>query len=162
MEENNGPFEEQPQEQGAVRPASQENVGLGAVGALLGSVAGVALIVVFGRIGVVSAFAGFVMSFVALKGYEKFAGGISKKGVLVSVVILVVMTFVADWIDWGFVVAESLNMSVPEAISFLPDLLDAGLIDMGGYLGNLALLYVFVAIGAAAVIVPALRSGDGA
>lgn len=155
--ESNGPFDEQPQESGAIEKTSQENFGMGVLGAFLGSLVGVVVIIVLSRLGIIAAVSGLVMSLAALKGYEKLGGVLTKRGVVVAVVLIVVMTFVADWVDWGIVVAEAFNMDLVEAVLTLPAVMDAGLIDMGSYLGNLAMLYVFVAVGAVAVIASALR-----
>lgn len=155
--EPNGPFDEQPQEGGAIETTSQENFGMGVLGAFLGSLVGVVVIIVLSRLGIIAAVSGLVMSLAALKGYEKLGGVLTKRGVVVAVALIVVMTFVADWVDWGIVVAEALNMDLVEAVFSLPAVMDAGLIDMGAYLGNLAMLYVFVAVGAVAVIASALR-----
>lgn len=155
--EPNGPFDEQPQEGGAIETTSQENFGMGVLGAFLGSLVGVVVIIVLSRLGIIAAVSGLVMSLAALKGYEKLGGVLTKRGVVVAVALIVVMTFVADWVDWGIVVAEALNMDLVEAVFALPAVMDAGLIDMGAYLGNLAMLYVFVAVGAVAVIASALR-----
>lgn len=155
--ESNGPFDEQPQEGGAIETTSQENFGMGVLGAFLGSLVGVVVIIVLSRLGIIAAVSGLVMSLAALKGYEKLGGVLTKRGVVVAVALIVVMTFVADWVDWGIVVAEALNMDLVEAVFSLPAVMDAGLIDMGAYLGNLAMLYVFVAVGAVAVIASALR-----
>lgn len=155
--EPNEPFDEQPQESGAIEKTSQENFGMGVLGAFLGSLVGVVVIIVLSRLGIIAAVSGLVMSLAALKGYEKLGGVLTKRGVVVAVVLIVVMTFVADWVDWGIVVAEALNMDLVEAVLTLPAVMDAGLIDMGAYLGNLGMLYVFVAVGAVAVIASALR-----
>lgn len=150
--EANGPFEEQPQEGGAIVTPGKENFGMGVLGAFLGSLVGVVVIIALSRLGIISAISGLVMSFAALKGYEKLSGASSKRGIAVAIVIMVVMTFVADWVDWGIVVAEELNMDLIKAIELLPKIVELGMIDMEGYLSNLVMLYVFVAVGAAAAI----------
>ena len=160
--EDNGPFEGQSEEGGAIEPAGRERFGMGVLGAFLGSLVGVVVIIALSRLGIVAAVSGLVMSIAAMKGYEKLAGSLSRRGVIVTVALIVVMTFVADWIDWGIVVADALHMDLVEAVLALPAVMDAGLIDMGSYLGNLAMLYVFVAVGAAATIASALRSPERA
>ena len=167
--EANGPFDERQdgapempkeveavetpgREGGAIETPRQENFGMGVLGAFLGSLGGVVVIIALSRLGIVSAVSGLVMSLAALKGYEKLSGAISTRGIVVTIVIMVVMTFVADWIDWGIVVAEGLNVDLPKAIQMLPKVMELGAIDMEAYFANLAMLYVFVAVGAAATI----------
>ena len=135
-----------------------ENVGLGLLGAFLGSLAGAVLIIVLSRLGFVAALSGLVMSFVALKGYEKFAGGISTLGIVLTCVIIVAMVFVADWVDWAIVAMRDLDVSFLEAISTLPELFERGNIDSSDYSANLGMLYIFTALGAVPVIIDSFKS----
>ena len=59
--EPNGPFDEQPQESGAIETTSQENFGMGVLGAFLGSLVGVVVIIVLSRLGIIAAVSGLVM-----------------------------------------------------------------------------------------------------
>ena len=54
---------------------STDNIITGAVGAFLGSLIGVACIVIVGQLGYVASVSGLVMGVCALKGYEKQKGG---------------------------------------------------------------------------------------
>ena len=62
----------------------QERTAAGTLGALLGSLAGVVCIVLIGRLNAVASASGLVMAVCALKGYEKLAGTLSKKGAAIS------------------------------------------------------------------------------
>lgn len=134
-----------------------ENVGLGLLGAFLGSLAGAVLIVALSRLGFVAALSGLVMSLVALKGYEKFAGGISTLGIVLTCLIIVAMVFVADWVDWAIVVMGDLDVSFFEAIGMLPELFERGAIDSSDYSANLGMLYIFTALGAVPVIIDSFK-----
>ncbi len=72
--------------------ARPENVVAGVVGAFLGSLLGVVCTVVIGQLGYVASISGLIMAVGALKGYELLAGRLSKKGALISSVLIVVMT----------------------------------------------------------------------
>ena len=137
----------------AVGAARRENVALGLLGAFLGSLVGAALIVVLGRLGIVAAISGLVMSLVALKGYEKFAGGISKLGVVLTCLIIAVLVFAADWVDWAILAASELDIDVFEALEILPGLFELGVIDPAEYGKSLGMLYAFTALGAVPVII---------
>ena len=142
----------------AVGAARRENVALGLLGAFLGSLVGAVLIVVLSRIGVVAALSGIVMSLAALKGYEKFAGGISGLGIALTCLIIVAMVFAADWVDWAIVAAREFDISFFEALQILPDLFDLGAIDSSEYGSNLGMLYAFTALGAAPVIIDCFKN----
>lgn len=157
-----GAIETTGQEGGAIETPRQENFGMGVLGAFLGSLVGVIVIIALSRLGIISAISGLVMAFAALKGYEKLSGASSTRGIVVTIAIMVVMTFVADWVDWGIVVAEGLNMDLPKAIQMLPTVMELGAIDMESYFANLVMLYVFVAVGAVAVIGSELGKRRGA
>ncbi len=72
---------------------STDNIITGAVGAFLGSLIGVACIVIVGQLGYVASVSGLVMGVCALKGYEKLGGGLSKKGAVVSILLVLMMTY---------------------------------------------------------------------
>ena len=76
-----------------------ENVVTGIVGALLGSFIGVIAIVLIGQLGYVSVFAGLIMGVCTVKGYAILGGKLSKKGALISVIIMFAMTYVAAILD---------------------------------------------------------------
>ena len=143
----------------AVGVTRRENVALGLLGAFLGSLVGAALIILLGRLGVVAALSGLVMSLVALKGYEKFAGGISKLGVVLTCLIIAVMVFAADWVDWAILAASELDIDVFAALEILPGLFDLGVIDSAAYGRNIGMLYAFTALGAAPVIIECFKGG---
>ena len=73
----------------------KENIVAGVVGAFLGSLIGVVCTVVIGQLGYVAAISGLIMAVCALKGYELLGGTLSKKGVAVSAVLILAMTWFA-------------------------------------------------------------------
>lgn len=76
-----------------------ENVGLGTVGALIGSVVGVLLILLLGRLGRVSLLSGLVMGICSIFGYKKLGTKIGKKGSVICIVISLVMTYLGFRLD---------------------------------------------------------------
>lgn len=130
----------------------EENVIGGVIGALIGSLLGVLCIVLFSMMGYVAAISGVVMAFGALKGYEMLAGKLSKPGVAVSVVFMVIMTYVGnrlaiavdvlkkygDKLDWNLIDCWS---KVPKSLA-----------DSSVYYRNLAMIFIFVILGAVPVI----------
>ena len=116
--------------------ARRENVVGGIVGALLGSLVGVC----------------------TTKGYELLAGKMSKKGAAISLVVMLLMTWFADRLDWAIVIASELGVGLFESYQAIGQLLALGAIDSGTYYGNLAMVYVFMLVGAIPMLWSALRS----
>lgn len=135
-----------------------ENVLGGIVGALLGSLLGVASIVILSQLGYVAVISGIIMAICTLKGYELLGGKLTKKGMIISIVIMIAMTFFGDRLDWAFVVAQEVELDLWTSFRIFPALLQEGIVDMVGYVGNLVIQYLFVAVGAAPTILNVIRN----
>lgn len=138
-----------------MEPQKQEHFAKGLLGALLGSLLGVACILLISRLGYVSAISGVVMALFSLKGYERFAGTLSKKGAGASIVLVLVMTYLANQLDFAIEIALSYGIPVWDVFLAVPALLREHAVDGAAFWGNLVLLYLFTLLGA----VPVLRSG---
>ena len=93
-----------------------------------------------------AAISGVIMAVCALKGYELLGGKLTKKGVIISGVIMIVMTYVGDRVDWAIMIARE-----------LPLLLSEEVIDMTSYVLELVLLYALLLVGAIPTIQNAMR-----
>ena len=133
----------------------RENVAAGVVGAFLGSLVGVACMVVLGQVGYVASISGFLMAICALKGYELLSGSFSKKGAVVTVILLVVMTYLGNRLDWAVSVASFYEVGIYDAFLAVGYLLEIGAIKGTSYWSNLIMLYLFTLMGA----VPAIKNG---
>lgn len=136
----------------------KENVLGGLVGALLGSLIGVASIVLLSQLGYVAALSGLLMAICTLKGYELLAGKLSTKGIIISSVLMIVMTLLGDQVDWAIIVARELEVDFFTAFRIFPELLSYEVIDMGAYVGNLVMLYLFGLLGAVPTIINAFKN----
>ena len=128
----------------------KENVLLGIVGALIGALLGGASIILFSQLGYIASLSGFILAFCTLKGYTLLGKGLSTKGVILCVIMMLVTPFVADWLDWGILVYRSwaeYGVTFLECLQILPELFADGTITMGEYLKNLGMIYLFVIIG---------------
>ncbi len=74
------------------REEPRDNVIAGTVGAFLGSLIGVACIVLVNQLGYVSAICGAVMAVCAINGHTRLGGGFSKNGPAISGFLVMVMT----------------------------------------------------------------------
>lgn len=77
-----------------------------------------------------AAISGVIMAVCALKGYELLGGKLTKKGVIISGVIMIVMTYVGDRVDWAIMIARELETDVFYGYRLLPLLLSEEVIDM--------------------------------
>ena len=142
-------------------PAS-ENMILGIVGALIGALLGGASIVLLSQMGYVASISGVILAFCTLKGYELLAKGLSKKGIVICIVLMVLAPFIADWICWALVLMEAwadYGVTFAEAFVTIPALLEDGTIAMEDYLMDLGMLYLFVVLGGFYTVRNALRNG---
>lgn len=138
----------------AERAQKSENVVGGIVGSLIGSLLGVLCIILLNQLGYMAALAGIIMAVCTLKGYEILGGKLSNRGIVISIVVMIVMTFMGDRIDWAILVSQQLEMPLPMAFQAVPVLLAEEIIVPSAYWTNLVLLYVFMLGGA----VPTIRS----
>lgn len=142
----------------AQKKQKSENVIGGIVGALLGSLVGVACIILVSQLGYVAALSGIVMAVCTLKGYELLGGKLSKKGIAISAILMLVMAYVGDRADWAIVVARELEADFITAFQSIPVLLEQQIIDESSYWGNVVLLYFFLLVGAVPTIINLLKN----
>lgn len=140
------------------KKARQENVVAGIVGALLGTLVGVVCTVVIGQMGYVASISGLIMAVGALKGYELLGGRLSKKGAVISSVLVLVMTYLAHRLSCAIALTDALNRGVFECFRLVPDLVDLGVIEGRAYWADLGMLYLFTLLGAVPTIIGGLRS----
>lgn len=81
----------------AAEMEKQENVALGIIGAIGGSLLGVAAMALFyygNYYEYVNYLSGMLMIFCAIKGYEKLSGKASKRGMIISIIVTLAMIYV--------------------------------------------------------------------
>lgn len=138
----------------------RENVGLGILGAVIGALIGGASIILLSRLGFIAAISGFLIAICTLKGYELLGKQLSKTGIVVGIVLLIVTPFAAYNLDlvWQFYSElKDYGLVLSDCIPFLLELMqeDAELLRM--YLSELGMLYLFVILGAFSTIRNAMR-----
>jgi hypothetical protein len=134
-----------------------ENVLAGTVGALLGSLLGVGALVLLGQLGYVAAVSGIIMAVCALKGYELLGGKLSKKGIVISCVIILAMVYLGNWCDWAVSISRYYSADFLDAFQAIPELVSEEAIDPANYYGNLAMHYLFALLGAVPTILGAIK-----
>ena len=132
--------------------AVKERVLLGTFGAFVGTLIGTICIVILGQFGYVASICGVVMGFCAIGGYQLLGKKMSKKGIIISVVLMLVMVYVSNWIGYAIAVADVAEIDFMTAFLVTPELVSEGLIDAGAYYKELVVLYLFTGIGAFSTI----------
>lgn len=138
------------------KEAVSENVVGGIIGALAGSLLGVLCIVVFGQLGYVSAVSGIVMAVCAMKGYEKLGRKLSGRGAAICILIMFVMTYVGNHLDWTVVCMREVGLDPVTAWQSVSVLLAQGALGTA-YWANLGLVYVFALLGAVPMVQKAIK-----
>lgn len=138
------------QEMGLVAEKTKGNVILGLLGAIICSLAGVALWVAIYQMGYIASLSGIVMTICALWGYEKFSGKLDKVGVIISFIVVLVMVYMANRLTYTIEIYkyfhEEYNWSFWDCFKMLSDFLKNGEVKRS-YLSDLGLGYLFCLIG---------------
>lgn len=137
-----------------------ENVPLGLIGALVGAILGGASIILLSQLGYIASISGFILAFCTLKGYELLGKRLSRKGIILCVILMIVTPFVADWIDWAIFLMKDYpeyDLTIVDSCILLGELMAEGYVDMFEYVKNLGMIYLFVILGAFSTIKNALK-----
>ncbi len=137
-----------------------ENMPLGIVGALIGAILGGASIILLSEMGYVASLSGVILAFCTLKGYELLAKGLSKKGIIFCVLLMLVTPFVADLVGWAIVIQRDLpelGAGLVEAMLLIPVLIQEEVIVLSDYLINLGMIYLFVILGGFYIVKNAIK-----
>lgn len=136
----------------------KENLPGAIVGALLGSLVGVVCIVVLSQLGYVAVASGIVMAVCTLKGYEMLGGKMGARGIVICAILMLVMTYAGDRLDWGIIIAREFETDIFMGFRLVDVLLDEGMIEAGNYFGNLAMLYLFTLGGAIPTVIASIKN----
>jgi len=137
----------------------RDNVLAGTAGAFLGSLIGVACIVLVDRLGYVSALCGVVMAVCSIKGYTLLGGRSSKRGAVISGLMILIMTYIANRLCFSFAILELVSdkgIDFFEVYQKLPLLLEDREI-RETYLRSLVMLYLFTILGGLPTITGAVK-----
>lgn len=144
-------------EKAHVDAETSENVVAGVVGALVGALLGAIVVVLFGRLGYVTALSGLIAAICSLKGYELLAKKMSIKGVVISCLAMLVMIYVGHRTDWAIEVAQYFEVDFFKAFRTIPMLIEEGVIKLGDYLRGLIIVYLFALLGAVPTVILSLN-----
>ena len=135
----------------------------GLVGALLGSLIGCVLWVLIYRLGYIAGIAGAVTAICAMKGFELLGGHLDRKGVIGSVIIMLVMIFLANKVAWAWEVYAAwgdYGWSFSECFRYLNQILTEYDL-MGAYVGDLVIGYILTILCSIRSIIQAFKTSGG-
>ena len=134
-----------------------ENVPAGIVGALGGALVGAIVVVIFGRLGYVTALSGLIAAICSLKGYELLAKKMSVKGAFISCIAMAAMIYVGHRADWAFEAAKFFDVDFFTAFRAIPMLIKEEAIELSQYLRGLFMVYLFALLGAVPTVINSLK-----
>lgn len=131
---------------GAPVQGKPENVMTGVVGAIIGAVLGGASIILLSQLGMVAAISGVILAVCTLKGYELLGGQLSKRGIIISCVLMAITPYIADRIDWAIWILQEFpdyGLTFADAFAMVHEVADTT-----SYLSGIGMVYLFVVLGA--------------
>ena len=131
-----------------------EKVPNGIVGAVLGALIGGIVIVLLYQLELVSTWSGVLLAFCTLKGYELLGGKLSKLGVGISVLLILLMPICAYLISMGIALSNEWQDIMPgmtmfQGVQVLFELMEAEPEVKDAVITDLVQLYLFTGAGVA-------------
>jgi hypothetical protein len=155
-----------PFEQFEVPPAKPESVFItGLIGAIIGSLIGVAAWVLIYKLGFIAGIAGAITAICAMKGYKILGKVLDKKGVILSIIITIVMIYIANRISWAWEIYTVYAEDPVYKISFLEAFIGVDEVVSysnltGVYLKDLIIGYLLTVVAGYKDVIRAFREFD--
>lgn len=156
-------IEESLQEQQANKRMQKSQFVPGLVGAFLGALLGAILWVLIYKLGYIAGIAGAVTAICAFKGYEMFGKHLDKKGVLSSIVIVILVIFFANKIAWCWEAYDALKMyeyTFSDIYRSLGEILEASELT-ANYFSDLIIGYVLTILCSLGTIIRTYKNSVG-
>lgn len=132
------------------KPVEEERILLGALGAFLGTVIGIILIVAleYFNISYIALLAGFFMGLLPMMLYIKLAHGFSWKGALITILFIVAGVYLAERLGWAIALKGAYpDESFMTCFSYVPYLVDLEMVTQSDYIMSYVRVLVFAAFG---------------
>lgn len=106
----------------------RENMFLGLIGAVFGALLGTVLWVVIGMIGFIAGIAGYAIVFCGMKGYEMLGRKLSRKGIVICILLSCLMIVGAEYVSLGLTIYKELGdmyyLSIGDSFALIPAFLE--------------------------------------
>lgn len=126
----------------------KENVILGLIGALIGTIPGIILWVIIGQLGYIAALCGALISLGALLGYAFFGKRFSTGGMIISGLIIILATFLAICLNYTVYIMRYQHVSFAESIIILKIMVTSIKSFHVSFIKSIALGYLFTILSA--------------
>lgn len=125
----------------------KENVFLGIIGAVIGTFIGSLLWILLDQIGFIAGIAGYAIVYCGIMGYEKLGKRISKKSIIICIILSILTVFLADVASIGITMFREVDgISLLQSFLILPFVLGESEI-LKSLIINLVIGYIFGAWG---------------
>ena len=138
--------------------APKENMLLGIVGALIGSLLGVASIVLFFQMDMVASLSGLILAFCTLKGYEMLGKKLGNIGIIICILIMLAAPILAYIIDGAIYFTKEWDMGFMDSFKFCIELIKSGAVTVSDIFERVGMVYLFAALGGVGTIVTAFKA----
>lgn len=141
----------------------KSNFPAGLVGAFLGSLIGCILWVLIYKLGYIAGIAGAVTGICAMKGYELLGKRLDKKGVIGSVIVMIIMIYFANKFAWSwdaYSVFKEYGATFSECFRSIGDIIAESDLT-GSYITDLLIGYALTALASFGTIKNALKASTG-
>ena len=136
----------------------EKSFAMGVIGAIGGGLIGAASIILLSQMGVISAIAGFVLAFCTLKGFELLGGKLSTKGIIISLVFILIMPAIAYFLYETLVCMQDMpGATLGQALEYVIYLVQNYAEVQSIVIKNLLTLYGFTALGAVSLVINAFK-----
>lgn len=146
----------------------KENVVLGIVGALLGTLPGVAAIVfaLQSEVMLPMVMFGAAMVICILLGYDRLGGRLTKKSAVIGGIVMLPMIYVADRVDWAIQLykngtAARFKLNFWQCFMEVPSMIARNVIRLESYIDQLVTVYLLVLLGAVPTFIYLFRGKNG-
>ena len=105
----------------------RENLPLGIIGAILGTLIGSVLWVVLGQVGFIAGIAGYVIVFCGMKGYGILGRELSKAGIVICVILSFLMIAGAEFVSLAITIYNEMGglfaPTIWDAFGWIPEMM---------------------------------------
>ena len=129
------------------------NIPLGIICGILGSLIGVAVWMFVNYLGYISALCAILLVFCCIAGYKKFGGRINISGVLITSLIIILMVFLANYLSLGISLYsefKDIGASLLDCLLDIPALLKVPEVK-SAFIKDLGVSYLFTVISAISI-----------
>ena len=140
------------------------NMATGIVGAIFGSLIGVAVWVLIGQMGYIAGIAGLIMAVCALKGYELLGGKINAIGLTICLVIVAGMVYIANMTSTTLIIYQEFkgyNISFFDVYKKIPYLLKTSSEFSSDFYRNLFVGYLLTIVASVSTVISIYKANTG-